>query len=319
MTTARRQLLFVARGTCNRPTFPVNHYNRKFIYLENMSSFDPPSEFIKAGIPYWLTEGDDPSVLKRQPLPSRDSKTNCFLFDDYPDFRPNLSPDQVLRAGSFGGTYFRSIHSKTANQTFDVGVHLEFPQGWFEGIDDVSKLVTSPIYSKEINKYGVKSGNDLNFWEQKGWMRKQDPYGWFQWYCRFYLGRRTVDDERQVSRWIKAIGPRGRWRTFLVGQCVKANKSFDDVSASPVTRQTLLHWGYEITSADFNALAPAIQNGKSVIYMGPVVDETKKGRTRIRQKLKPQPKSSEEDNAVDSSTNDNENDFGRRCKRRKRK
>jgi hypothetical protein len=116
----------------------------------------------------------------------------------------------------------------------------------------------------------VKSGNNLDFWEGKGWMRKQGPYGWFQWYCRFYLGRRSEDDDRQISRWVGAIGPKGRWRTFLVGQCVKSGKGWADVTASPVTRQTLLHWGYELNEAEFDRLASPIRGGESVIYLGTV-------------------------------------------------
>lgn len=229
-----------------------------------------PPGYVQAGDPYWSIKQQG-----RNPLPSRDDGSKCFEFEDYPDFRPNLSPAQVIHAGSFGGTYFRSIVSKTARKTFPEGVHLEFPSEWFQGID-VERYVISSSYQKQVNKYGVKSGNDLEFWEEKGWMREQDPYGWFQWYCRFFLGRRTEDDERQVARWVKAIGIKGRWRTFLVGQCVKAGTAWDDVSASPVTRQTLLHWGYEITQADFDALAPAIQKGKSVIYMGVVVAKAEK-------------------------------------------
>eukprot|EP00980_Cylindrotheca_fusiformis_P010335 scaffold2299_cov131-Cylindrotheca_fusiformis.AAC.22 len=243
-----------------------------------------PLGYIQAGIPYW-SNGHG-----RKPIPTRDDDSNCLVFEDYPTFRPNMSPEQVIQAGAFGGTYFRSIVSninqkKKKPTTYPVGVHLEFP--WWRRQYDVEKhnqLLTSDTYQKHINKYGVKSGNDLEFWEQKGWMREQDPYGWFQWYCRFYLGRRTDDDDRQVSRWNKAIGTKGRWRTFLVGQCVKSNKTWDDVSVSPVTRQTLLHWGYELTKEDFDALAPAIQNGKSVIYMGVVVennneDDDKKNQT----------------------------------------
>ena len=276
--------------------------------------FEPPTDFVRAGIPYWLSDGDDDCndadlcLLEAKSMPLRDAKTNCFIFEHYPEFRPNLSPDEVLQAGSFGGTYFRSIDSKTANQSYDVGVHKEFPQEWFRDMSpsDISKKITSTTYDKDINKYGVKSGNDLEFWEKKGWMRKQDPYGWFQWYCRFYLGRRTIDDERQVSRWIRAIGPKGRWRTFLVGQCVKANKTYDDITASPVTRQTLLHWAYEITQADYNALAPAIQNGKSVIYMGPVVAPSKVNKRK-------KPSSPKNSSAKDGSSN------RRRSKSRKQK
>mmetsp|Transcript_32296 Transcript_32296/g.70979 ORF Transcript_32296/g.70979 Transcript_32296/m.70979 type:complete len:288 (+) Transcript_32296:161-1024(+) len=225
-----------------------------------------PAECVIAGLPYWHETSDYP----RQPLPTRNGD-GCLSFPDHPSFRPSLSPREMFRAGAFGGTYYRPIASKTAKCSYDVGVHLEFPPDWFEGLD-ISHMVTSEVYRKEVNKYGVKSGNDLNFWETKGWMREQDPYGWVQWYCRFYLGRRTEDDIRQVSRWVKAIGDKGRWRTFLVGQCVKSGKAWDDYTASPVTRQTLLHWGYELTEEEFDRLAGPIRKGKSIVYLGKVAN-----------------------------------------------
>ena len=217
--------------------------------------------FTVAGVPF---DGAGP----RHPLPER-GRDGCFQFPDFPDFRPNLSPEEVLRAGAFGGTYFRSITSTVAKCRFPATVHREFPPSWFAGID-TSRLVTAAQYDASVNRYEVKSGNDLAFWEGKGWMRPCDPYGWFQWYCRFWLGRRVEDDARQVSRWVKAIGPKGRWRTFLVGQCVRASKEWNDATASPVTRQTLLHWGYELTETEFERLAGPIRRGKSVIYMGKV-------------------------------------------------
>lgn len=226
-----------------------------------------PSEAVIAGLPYWHTD----ESYRRQPLPSRDDETGNLYFPDAEIFRPNLTPAQVLQFGAFGGGYYRPIVSKTAKQAYGTGVHLEFPPEWFDGLD-VSKYVTSEVYNKNVNKYGVKSGNDLEFWERKGWMEVQDPYGWFQWYCRFYLGRRSEDDERQISRWVKAIGDKGRWRTFLVGQCVKSDKTWDDFTASPVTRQTLLHWGYQLTKDEFDRLAGPIRAGKSVIYLGKVAN-----------------------------------------------
>ena len=84
-----------------------------------------------------------------------------------------------------------------------------------------------------------------------GWIVRQDPYGWFQWYCRFFAGRRTADDARQVSRWAKVAGAKGRWKQNLVAKCLRAGKSFDDASVSPVVRQTLQHWAYVLTGADF--------------------------------------------------------------------
>lgn len=74
-----------------------------------------------------------------------------------------------------------------------------------------------------------------------------DPYGWFQWYCRFYQGRRCSDDARQVSRWLKSAGPKGRFRSQLCNKILAANTSHDDRSISPVIRQTMLHWGLDIT------------------------------------------------------------------------
>ena len=81
---------------------------------------------------------------------------------------------------------------------------------------------------------------------------RQDPRGWFQWYCRFFCGRRSHDDERQIQRWAACASMRGRWRNQLCGAIAKASKHADDASVSPVIRQTLLHWAYELTNADFD-------------------------------------------------------------------
>lgn len=84
-----------------------------------------------------------------------------------------------------------------------------------------------------------------------GWIADSDPYGWFQWYCRFYRGRRCNDDERQISRWLKSAGPKGRFRSQLCNKIIGqgAISQINNVSISPVIRQTLLHWGLEITEA----------------------------------------------------------------------
>merc|ERR1712025_882347 len=73
----------------------------------------------------------------------------------------------------------------------------------------------SQVYRKHINKYGVKCGGSLGMWESSGWISDSDPYGWFQWYCRFYNGRRCEDDSRQISRWLKSAGAKGRFRSQL--------------------------------------------------------------------------------------------------------
>ena len=183
-----------------------------------------------------------------QPIPSR--KDGALFFPDFPTFRPNLTPKQMLQMGSFGGTYFRQIHSSITNMDYK-DVHKEFPDDWFRGLD-IKKMVTSETCYHEINKYGVRAGSSLDAWERSGWIKPQDPYGWFQWYCRFYMGRRSPDDQRQVDRWNNYAGERrGRWRRNLVGKILKANTNFDDFDVSPVIRQGLQHWGYILTKKDF--------------------------------------------------------------------
>ena len=99
-----------------------------------------------------------------------------------------------------------------------------------------------------VNKYGVKCGTSLRFWENKGWINEIDPYGWFQWYFRYWLGRRTKDDERQINRWKKIVS---RFRGKLVKMIKDASSKFNDYSISPKIIQILLHWGYELTKKDF--------------------------------------------------------------------
>ena len=166
------------------------------------------------------------------------------------DFKPNRSPEEVLRAGSFGGTYFRPIVSSVTNIRYNPTKVLKetVQPDWIANIDKKTML-SSSTYNKSINKYQVKCGGSLGMWESSGWISDSDPYGWFQWYCNFYKGRRCNDDERQISRWLKSAGPKGRFRSqlcnkiFAQGGLGKVN----DFKISPVIRQTLLHWGLEIT------------------------------------------------------------------------
>ena len=84
--------------------------------------------------------------------------------------------------------------------------------------------------------------------ENKGWINKIDPYGWFQWYFRYWLGRRSEDDKRQINRWKKLlIGLEGK----LTKMIKDAGSKFNDHSISPQIRQILLHWGYELTEKVF--------------------------------------------------------------------
>lgn len=168
-----------------------------------------------------------------------------YVFSDHPEFNPNKSPKEMFQLGIFGGTYFRKIHSTVVNKNLD-GVYKEFPKTWF------SKFPCDlPKEDLSINKYGVHSGTSLKYWENQGWIKKQDPYGWVHWYCRFWLGRRSKDDARQIKRW-KGIC-QGRFRNNLINQCIRKKKKYNDASVSPVIRQLLLQWGYELTAADLKS------------------------------------------------------------------
>ena len=102
-----------------------------------------------------------------------------------------------------------------------------------------------------MNNYGVKCGTSLSSWENKGWINKIDPYGWFQWCFRYWLGRRSKYDERQINRWKKIVsGFRGK----LVKMIRNTVSKYDDYSISPKLRQILLHWGYELTKKDFSVI-----------------------------------------------------------------
>jgi hypothetical protein len=189
------------------------------------------------------------------PLPTRDKATGALTFTAkdskvqklLKDFHPNRSPEQVLRAGSFGGTYFRPIASAVTNTKYNAQEVLKdtLPKEWIDGL--AANMLTSATYRPQINKYGVKCGGSLGMWESSGWITDADPYGWFQWYCRFYQGRRCSDDSRQISRCLASAGPKGRFRSQLCNKILAAQTSFDNPSISPVIRQTLLHWGLEMT------------------------------------------------------------------------
>jgi hypothetical protein len=204
---------------------------------------------------------EDEDVRERddytQSMPIK-NKAGVLIFDDSEDFFPNMTPKEVLQAGSFGGTYFRPITSSVTKLDYDK-MWLELPQNWLQGLD-VAKMVSSSEYHNEVNTYKVKCGGSLEMWESSGWINKLDPYGWFMWYCRFYLGRRTEDDERQISRWKNCAGIKGRWRNNLIGKVARAGADFNDSSISPVVRQTLQHWGYRLTERDY-------QEGKKRVKM----------------------------------------------------
>jgi len=197
---------------------------------------------------------EDEEVRKRDGYPKEipeKNKRSVLVFKDEKDFQPNMTPKEVLKAGSFGGTYFRPIKSSITGLNYDKQWE-ELPQNWLEGLN-IKLQVGSPIYDPKRNTHKVKCGGDLDMWESSGWIVKQDPYGWFQWYCRFYLGRRSSDDERQIKRWKNCTGPKGRWKNNLIGKIVKSGSAYDNMSVSPMVRQTLQHWGYRLTKADIES------------------------------------------------------------------
>ena len=99
-----------------------------------------------------------------------------------------------------------------------------------------------------VTKYGVKCGASLRFWENQGWINEIDPYGWFQWYFRYWFGRRSKDDKRQINRQKTIVS---KFRGKLVKMNRDASSKFDDYSISPKIRRVLLQWGYELTEKYF--------------------------------------------------------------------
>ena len=181
-------------------------------------------------------------------MPKRD-KNGCFIFSDYPEFQPNLSPREIFKLGSFGGTYYREIYSHVTKQWYK-NVHYKYPKSWFRGIP--SDHLTRPWsdYDKSINKYNVKVGTTLEFWESKHWITKYNPYGWVDWYLGFFSGKRGPDDERQIKRWLKTAGPNSRFRLRLINMIKKKRTKYNDYTVSPAIRQTLQHWAVAISKHD---------------------------------------------------------------------
>ena len=104
-----------------------------------------------------------------------------LVFDDYPEFKPRLTPRQVIASGTWGGIYFNPRGGKAGIYGRDIAInHKEFPASWFAGVDP--KLYLARRYDASVNKYGVKAGADQAAWESSGWIKRElDPRGWFQW------------------------------------------------------------------------------------------------------------------------------------------
>jgi hypothetical protein len=138
-----------------------------------------------------------------------------------PTFTPDLTPPQMLRLGVFAGRYMTDTRG-------------EFPKSWFTH----AKLAQGRHgRDVKLNYFGVDASQPLSVWKKKGWIHEDDPRGWFQWYCRYYMGRRMPDeDQRQIKRW-KMIRRHVRQ--------VEKNCERGDIFCRPRQRQALLHWAYD--------------------------------------------------------------------------
>lgn len=135
-----------------------------------------------------------------------------------PEFRPDLTPEEMLRLGIFAGNYFYEQPE-------------EFPADWFENVE----LSEKP--DKNRNYFKVMASQPLKEWERKGWVYPEDPKGWFLWYCRYYMGRRIPEeDQRQIKRW--------KNMRRHVSQVKKYCQPGDE-RCRPRQRQALLHWAYD--------------------------------------------------------------------------
>lgn len=137
------------------------------------------------------------------------------------EFNPALSPKQMLALGVFGGVYMRDCKK-------------EFPKDWFERAKFQKK--DSYKHDPQLNYFKVNASQSLSVWRKKGWIYKEDPRGWFQWYCRYYLGRRCPDDARQIKRW------RAMQRHLAQ---IRKNCREGDLNCHRRQRQALLHWAYD--------------------------------------------------------------------------
>ncbi|MDB4984451.1 MAG: hypothetical protein JWM20_630 [Patescibacteria group bacterium] len=138
------------------------------------------------------------------------------------DFWPQLTPREMLELGVFGGVYMRDCTN-------------EFPKSWFKH----AKLAPEQTrkHLAKVNYFGVNASQPLSVWRKNGWIYREDPRGWFQWYCRYYMGRRIPkEDERQIKRW--------RNMTRHITQ-VRNNCRVGDESCRPRQRQAILHWAYD--------------------------------------------------------------------------
>ncbi len=134
------------------------------------------------------------------------------------EFTPELTPAQMMELGVFGGKYITDCRN-------------EFPEEWF-----FNAKLCHEKHDPNLNFFKINASQPLSYWRNKGWIYWEDPRGWFQWYCRYYMGRRCPDDNRQIKRW--------RAMKRHIGQIVK-NCTQGDWYCRRKQRQALLHWAYD--------------------------------------------------------------------------
>lgn len=163
-------------------------------------------------------------IVVTDPLqPGYNYETTVLPGEDFAaDFRPELTPAQMLAHGVFGGNYFD-------------GETDEYPQEWFVN----AKTSAKGTQDASLNYFGVLASQSREEWMRKGWIHPNDPRGWFQWYCRYYLGRRDpVEDARQIDRWKKIV----RHLAQIRYACRPG-----DPTCRPRQKQAVLHWAYNST------------------------------------------------------------------------
>lgn len=152
-----------------RLVLPVPAYDR-----QAAAAKFPGCELASGGV----TRDGASGALRFQPAPGADADAAALVAS----FRPNRTPEEVLREGAFGGTYFRTIASGVAKATLENQWQRDLPEAWREGLNPKTHLCRVwKAYAVGVNKFGVKSGQTLEDWEASGWITPFDPFGWFQW------------------------------------------------------------------------------------------------------------------------------------------
>jgi hypothetical protein len=181
---------------------------------------------VKKSEKYFLSGGINYIRMKKKILVNDTMQQGYVYFLTEPvgenfdsEFKPELPPAEILELGVFGGKYMTDCEK-------------EFPNFWYE------KAKLSPKKKDiSLNFFQVNASMPLSHWRKKGWIYHEDPRGWFQWYCRYYMGRRiSEEDQRQIKKWKSYARHKGA----IIKNCEKGN-----LYCHQKQRQSLLHWAYD--------------------------------------------------------------------------